>query len=142
MGRAQASLQFSDILGFPFLRGKHLQSHTNGVHNLKYHHGFFSSFAFKNCSPIESTGIRKARKCALHDEILQKKIAVRTGPAPAPLTHWKNSVICQTFQNTRKKNKFKAAPGINLWGPNEKLPPNESITRNRWRIREEHQKIK
>lgn len=28
-----------------------------------------------------------------------------------------------------EKNKLKATPGINLWGPDEKLPPNESITR-------------
>lgn len=58
------------------------------------------------------------------------KIAARRGTVPAPLAHWKNSVACQTFQNMeKKKDKLKATPGINLWGPNEKLPPNESITR-------------
>ena len=78
-GRTAApALQCSDIPGFPFFR-KGLQHHTNHNHNLKYHCGFFSSFAFKNCSLIESTGILKARECALHDEILKDCSENRTG---------------------------------------------------------------
>lgn len=34
------------------------------------------------------------------------KTAVRTGPAPPPLTHWKNSVTWQTFQNMSLKKKI------------------------------------
>lgn len=37
-------------------------------------------------------------------------------------------MACQTFQNTRKAKMLKATPGINPQGPNEKPPPNESIT--------------
>lgn len=73
----------------------------------------------------------KAGNCAVHAEIPKSG----WGEQELPHSHGRNWVTCQTFPNTRgkkrssrqlleKKNKKK-----NLWGLNEKLPPNESITR-------------
>lgn len=68
-GSAQPSLLLSDTQG-SLVVGKDL--HTDLVHNLKCHGAFFlSSVAFKNCSLIESMGMMKSRKCALHAEILK-----------------------------------------------------------------------
>lgn len=70
LGEAQPSLLLSAIWE-SLAVGKYL--HTDLVHNLKYHSGFFpSSLAFKNCSLIESTGMMKSRRYALHAEILQQ----------------------------------------------------------------------
>lgn len=100
--KTQVSLSFSDTLGFLFFQGTpptkphkpHPQSKKNMV--------FFSPYLLLRIVLwLNPQGSRRQENvlCMMKD---LNKIAERTGPVPAPLTHRRNLVACQTFQNTRK----------------------------------------